>query len=155
MQQQESLVAHQAPVIYQVFQAHAIRNFPRNRLIFSSSTFWEETSDFVSSAVWEVAGRLSQGSLSAQRWSCSWGLLSFGCLCAHWGSCSLAPALHHCGKEKGKGIQETPRLSSLAQTINIDVVVVVVLILVLFLVSFKVLDFCFCFSAECEFSVSS
>lgn len=61
MQQQESLVVHQAVVIYQGFQAHAIRNFPQNRLIFSSSTLWEETSDFASRAVWEVAGKLQQG----------------------------------------------------------------------------------------------
>lgn len=61
MQQQESLVVHQAVIIYQGFQAHAIRNFPQNRLIFSSSTLWEETSDFASRAVWEAAEKFLQG----------------------------------------------------------------------------------------------
>jgi len=61
MQQQESLVVHQAVVIDQGLQAHAIRNFPRNRLIFSSFTLWEETSDFASRAVWEAAEKLQQG----------------------------------------------------------------------------------------------
>lgn len=61
MQQQESLVVCQAVVIYQGFQAHAIRNFPQNRLIFSSSTLWEETSDFASRAVWEAAEKFQQG----------------------------------------------------------------------------------------------
>jgi hypothetical protein len=61
MQQQESLVVHQAVVIDQGLQAHAIRNFPRNRLIFSSSTLWEETSDFASRAVQEAAEKLQQG----------------------------------------------------------------------------------------------
>lgn len=61
MQQQESLVVHQAVVIDQGLQAHAIRNFPRNRLIFSSSTLWEETSDFASRVVWEAAEKSQKG----------------------------------------------------------------------------------------------
>lgn len=77
MQQQESLVVHQAAVIYQGLQAHAIRNFPRNRLIFSSSTLWEETSDFASRAVWEEAGKSQQGLLLVTRLLASSG----SCLC--------------------------------------------------------------------------